>query len=82
MRRIKSIKNIALFLFLACFISAGFLTSCRDQKKQEKTEQQEEHPAEAEEHPTDEGAAGDEHPQSEEHPSDDGDTEAEHPDGQ
>lgn len=81
MRQIKAIKNIALLLFLACFISAGFLTSCRDQKKQENTEQQEEHP-EGEEHPTEAGAAGDEHPQSEEHPSEDGDTEAEHPDGE
>ncbi|WP_149277141.1 hypothetical protein [Pareuzebyella sediminis] len=78
MRRVKTFKNFALILFLACFISAGFLTSCRDQKKQEKTEQ-EEHP-QAEEHPTEEDA-GEEHPQSEEHPSDDGEAEAEHPDG-
>jgi len=68
MSRIKELKYFTLVMFLCSFLAAGALSSCRDQKKEEKTEEQAEHP-EGEEHPTEDGAAGEEHPEGgEEHP--------------
>ena len=69
MSRLKELKYFALVMLLCSFVAAGALSSCRDQKKEEKTEQAGEHP-EGEEHPTEEGAAkkGDEHPEGQEHP--------------
>tara|TARA_R110000744_G_C19330052_1_gene558501 strand:- start:1445 stop:1666 length:222 start_codon:yes stop_codon:yes gene_type:complete len=66
MNRLKELKSFTLVMLLFGFIAAGSLSSCRDQKKEEKTEEQAEHP-EGEEHPTEEG---DEHPakEGEEHP--------------
>ncbi|MFS4418199.1 hypothetical protein [Maribacter sp. 2307ULW6-5] len=82
MNKTEELKRFALMLLLAAFIGAGALTSCREQKKAEQTEQQEVAP-EAEEHPSSDGEAkdehptgGDEHPSGEEHPSNGGD---EHP---
>lgn len=71
MGRLKELKYFTLVLLLFGFIAAGTLSSCRDQKKKEDTEQ-------ADEHPTEEGSAGEEHPEGgEEHPEG-GD---EHPEG-
>lgn len=73
MSRLKELKHFTLVMLLFGFIAAGTLSSCRDQKKEEKTEQQGEHPTEEgavhEEHPTNDG---DEHPkkEGEEHPKD------------
>ncbi|EAR01380.1 hypothetical protein [Maribacter sp. HTCC2170] len=78
MNRFKKLKSIALVMLLFSFIAASSLSSCREQKKKESTEQAGEHP-EGEEHPTEEGTAKDEHPEGEEHPAKDGD---EHPEGE
>jgi len=78
MNRLKELKFLALIMMLFTFVAAGSLSSCRDTKKKEDTEQQEvqaesdEHP-EGEEHPTEEGEEhstkeGDEHPEGE-HPT-------------
>lgn len=68
MHRLKELKYVTIVMLLFCFISAGALTSCRDQKKEAKTEEQAEHP-EGEEHPTEDGATeGEEHPEGGEHP--------------
>ncbi|MCM4152428.1 hypothetical protein DHD05_12570 [Arenibacter sp. N53] len=79
MSRIKELKYFTLAMLLFGFVTAGTLSSCREQKKEEKTEQQEDHMMEEgevhEEHPTN-GAdehpkkEGDEHPKSDEHPKD------------
>ena len=79
MSRLKELKYFTLVMLLCSFIAASALTSCREQKKKENTEQAEEHP-EGEEHPTEEGAAKDEHPEGEEHPAKEG--EEEHPEGE
>jgi len=74
MNRLKRFKNLTLLLMLVSFVAAGSLNSCREQKKQENTDQQEEHPTEegstSDEHPTEEGSTKDEHPTKEvdEHP--------------
>jgi len=70
MSGLKKLKYITLVMLLFGFVAAGTLSSCRDQKKEEKTEQQAEHPSEEgevhEEHPTNDA---DEHPKKEdEHP--------------
>lgn len=68
MSRLKELKYFALVMLLCSFVAAGALSSCRDQKKEEKTEQ-----AGEEEHPMEEGAEhpeGQEHPEGEEHPKD------------
>ena len=67
MNRLKKFKYFTLLILLFCFVSAGSLSSCREQKKEENTEQQAEHP-ESEEHPTEDGDAGEEHPEGGEHP--------------
>lgn len=72
MNRLKELKYIVLVMLLFGFITAGSLSSCRDQKKGAATEEQGEHP-EGEEHPTEEGAT------DEEHPTEDEATEEEHP---
>ncbi len=69
MSRLKELKYFTLLILLFTFVAAGSLSSCREQKKEENTEQQAEHP-ESEEHPTEEGDAGDEHPTDQEHPTD------------
>ena len=80
MNRLKKLKYVTLVMLLFSFIAASTLTSCREQKKKESTEQAGEHP-EGEEHPTEEGAATkDEHPEGEEHPAKEG--EEEHPEGE
>ena len=74
MNRLKRFKSLTLLLMLFSFVAAGSLNSCREQKKQENTDQQEEHPTEegstSDEHPTEEGSTKDEHPTKEvdEHP--------------
>jgi hypothetical protein len=73
MNRLKKLKYFTLVMLLFSFIAASALTSCREQKKKESTEQ-------AEEHPTEEGAAKEEHPEGEEHPAKEG--EEEHPEGE
>lgn len=78
MNRLKKLKYITLVMLLFGFIAASSLTSCREQKKKESTEQAGEHP-EGEEHPTEEGAATEEHPEGEEHPAK---AEEEHPEGE
>jgi len=80
MTRLKGLKNFTLVMLLFGFIAAGSLSSCRDDKKKENTEEQAEHP-EGEEHPTEDAKAGkdgEEHPakDGEEHPAKDGE---EHP---
>lgn len=79
MSRLKKLKYFTLVMLLISFIAVGSLSSCRDTKKEEKTDQQGEHP-EAEEHPTEAGGA-EEHPASDgdEHPAKEG--EEEHPEG-
>jgi flagellar biosynthesis/type III secretory pathway M-ring protein FliF/YscJ len=74
MNRLKELKYFTLLMLLFTFIAAGPLSSCRDQKKKENTEQAGEHP-EGEEHPAKDG---EEHPkkEGEEHPAKDGE---EHP---
>ena len=79
MSKLKEIKYFALVMLLCSFVATSALTSCREQKKKENTEQAEEHP-EGEEHPTEEGVAKDEHPEGEEHPAKEG--EEEHPEGE
>lgn len=71
MSRLKELKYFALVFALFTFIAAGALSSCRDEKKKETTEEQAEHP-EGEEHPE-----GSEHPEGEEHPEG-----GEHPEGE
>jgi len=86
MNRLKKLKYITLVMLLFGFIAAGTLSSCRDQKKKENTEEHaggeehpegEEHPAkDGEEHPAKDGEEhpakeGDEHPEGEEHPAKD-----------
>jgi len=67
MNRLKELKYFTLAMLLFTFVAAGSFSSCREQKK-ENTEEQGEHP-EGEEHPTEDGAAEDEHPAEEgEHP--------------
>jgi hypothetical protein len=77
MSQLKELKYFTLTLLLCSFVAAGSLSSCRDEKKKESTEQGE-HP-ESEEHPTEESTkeehpteGGDEHPTEggEEHPTD------------
>ncbi len=90
MNRLKKLKYATLVILLFSFIAASTLTSCREQKKKESTEQAgehpegEEHPTEegsaTEEHPTEEGSATEEHPEGEEHPTKAG--EEEHPEGE
>ena len=77
MRRFKELKLAALFVLLLTFLGAGAITSCRDTKKKDDTEMNDEH-ADSEEHPTEEG---EEHPtkEGEEHPTKEGD---EHPTGE
>ena len=65
MNRLKKLKYFTLVMLLFSFIAASALTSCREQKKKESTEQ-------TEEHPTEEGAAKEEHPEGEEHPAKEG----------
>ncbi len=72
MNRLKKLKYATLVMLLFGFIGASSLTSCREQKKKESTEQAGEHP-ESEEHPTEEGSATEEHPAN---------TEEEHPEGE
>ena len=74
MNRIKEIRYFALVMFLFCFLGAMAVTSCREQKKKENTEQTEapDAAAEGEEHPE-----GGEHPEGEEHPEG-----GEHPEGE
>jgi preprotein translocase subunit SecG len=81
MKRIKNLKFFTLIAAMSFFIAGISLTSCREQKKEDKTEQQAEEAAE-EEHPS-----ADEHPSSEadstagEHPTKETDTTGgEHPD--
>ncbi|MGB5436877.1 MAG: hypothetical protein WBM98_13370 [Maribacter sp.] len=69
MSRLKELKYFTLILLLFTFVAAGTLSSCREQKKEENTEQQAEHP-ESEEHPTEDGDADEEHPTDQEHPTD------------
>lgn len=75
MSRLKELKYFTLVMLLCGFLAAGALTSCREQKKQENTEEQAEHP-EGEEHPAKEEGEehpekdGEEHPEGEEHPKD------------
>ena len=49
MNRLKELKYFTLVILLFAFVTAGTLSSCREQKK-ENTEEQAEHP-EGEEHP-------------------------------
>lgn len=72
MKRIKGLKYFTLVMLLFTFIAVSSLGSCREQKKQENTEQQGEHPE------SDEKSAKEEHPTnaSDEHPTNTGD---EHP---
>ena len=81
MNRLKKLKYVTLVMLLFSFIAASTLTSCREQKKKESTEQTGEHP-EGEEHPTEEGSAGEEHPEGEEHPTEEGTAKDEHPEGE
>ncbi|MCK0145796.1 hypothetical protein MWU78_09090 [Arenibacter sp. F26102] len=71
MSRLKELKYFTLIMLLFGFVTAGTLSSCREQKKEEKTEQQGEDMMEEgdvqEEHPTNDA---DEHPKSDEHPKD------------
>lgn len=78
MSRLKELRYFTLVMLLCGFIAAGTLNSCREEKKKENTEAQEEHP-ESEEHPTEDAAADEEHPakDGEEHPAKEG--EEEHP---
>ena len=78
MSRLKELKYFTLVMLLFGFIAAGSLSSCRDQKKKENTEEQAEHP-EGEEHPTEKDSTKGEHPEGEEHPAKDGE---EHPEGE
>lgn len=71
----RRLKDFTLVMLLFTFVAAGTLSSCREEKKEEKTEAEAEHP-EGEEHPTEDAA---EHPEGEEHPTEDG---AEHPEGE
>jgi len=72
MSRLKEFKYFGLVMLLCCFLAAGTLTSCREQKKDENTEAQAEHP-EGEEHPTEDASAKEgEHPEGEEHPAKEG----------
>lgn len=72
MRRLKDLKFFMLSMLLCSFLAASTLTSCREQKEKEKTEEveihsdSEEHP-EGEEHPAKEG---EEHHEGGEHPTD------------
>lgn len=72
MRRSKELKYFTLIALLFGFVTAGSLNSCRNQKKEENTEQVG-GLDEDEEHPTEEGSA------DEEHPSEDEAAEEEHP---
>jgi len=74
MDRVKQLRYFSLILLLVGFLTAGTLTSCREEKKKENTEQAE-HPEGGEEHPTDGGEEHPaeeegEHPEGEEHPKD------------
>jgi len=71
MNRLKKLKYFTLVMMLFTFVAAGSFSSCRE-TKEEKTEEQAEHP-EGEEHPTEDAEA------TEEHPSEDGE---EHPEGE
>ena len=69
MSRLKELRHFTLIILLISFIAAGTLSSCREQKKEENTEQQGELPK-SEEHPTEAGTESDEHPtEGEEHPT-------------
>lgn len=76
MSRLKELKYFTLIMLLFGFIAAGTISSCRDQKKKESTE--EPAAAESDEHPTEAGSESEEHPtkEAEEHPSKEGE---EHP---
>lgn len=73
MGRLKELKYLTLVMLLFGFVATASLSSCRETKKEDKTEQQEEQMTEDEsvheEHPTE---GGDEHPKTEgdEHPTD------------
>jgi len=77
MSRLKELRYFTLVLLLFGFIAAGTISSCRDQKKKESTEEPAAE-AESEEHPTEAGSESEEHPsaEGEEHPTKEGD---EHP---
>ena len=75
MNRLKELKYFTMVMLLCCFVAAGSLNSCREQKKDENTEAQAEHP-EGEEHPNKDAKEG-EHPEGEEHPEG-----GEHPEGE
>ncbi len=77
MSRLKELKYFALVMLLCSFVAASALTSCREQKKKENTEQAGD--TEGEEHASKEGSATEEHPEGEEHPAKDGE---EHPEGE
>lgn len=82
MKRLQEIKYFTLIMLLFAFVAAGSLSSCRETKKQENTNEQTEHSTDAkdsEEHPT-EAKDSEEHPanDSEEHPAKDS---TEHPEG-
>ena len=79
MNRLKKLKYVTLVMLLFSFIAASTLTSCREQKKKENTEQAD---SEVEEHPTEEGSAGEEHPEGEEHPTEEGAAKDEHSEGE
>lgn len=69
MTRLKEVKYFTLTVLLCIFVAAGSLSSCREEKKTEATQEQSEHP-ESEEHPTEESSK-EEHPTegNEEHPT-------------
>lgn len=77
MNRLKELKYFTLVMLLFGFVAAGTVSSCRDQKKKESTEEQAEQP-ESDEHPTEAGSESEEHPakEGEEHPKKEGE---EHP---
>ena len=54
MKRLQEIKYFTLIMLLFAFVAAGSLSSCRETKKQENTNEQTEHSTDAndsEEHP-------------------------------
>ena len=54
MGRLKELKYLTLVMLLFGFVATASLSSCRETKKEDKTEQQDEHPkTKGDEHPTD-----------------------------